>query len=76
MPTSLGGRILKVAPESMVVEASVQQWMEWTGGKFPASGAYVVPGALAPVHIDLEKNIGRYAEPNVWVEHSLPDLGR
>ena len=72
----LGGRILKVAPESLVVEASVEQWMEWTAGKFPASGAYVVPGALAPVHIDLEKKIGRYAEPNVWVEHSLADLGR
>jgi hypothetical protein len=73
---NLGGRILKVATESLVVEASVKQWMEWTNGKFPATGAYVVPGALAPVHIDLEKNIGRYAEPNVWVEHSLTDLGR
>ena len=72
----LGGRILKVAPESLVVEASVKQWMDWTGGKFPATGAYVVPGALAPVHIDLEKGTGRYAEPNVWVEHSLVDLGR
>jgi GNAT superfamily N-acetyltransferase len=72
----LGGRILKVASESLVVEASVEQWMNWTGGKFPASGAYVVPGALAPVHIDLEKSLGRYAEPNVWVEHNLADLGR
>ena len=72
----LGGRILKVASESLVVETSLQQWTEWTGGKFPATGAYVVPGALAPVHIDVEKGIGRYAEPNVWVEHNLADLGR
>jgi GNAT superfamily N-acetyltransferase len=73
---NLGGRMLKVAPESLVVEASLEQWMEWTGGRFPATGAYVVPGALAPMHIDVEKNTGRYAEPNVWVELSLADLGR
>ena len=60
-----------VAPESMVVEATVEQWAVWTGGIFPASGAYVVPGGLAPVHIDLERDLGRYAEPNVWVEHRL-----
>ena len=45
------------------------RWADWTGGAFPASGAYVVPGALAPVHIDLERDLGRYVEPNVWVEH-------
>jgi GNAT superfamily N-acetyltransferase len=68
---ALGGEILKVAPESMVVEGTVEQWSSWTGGSFPASGAYVVPGALAPVHIDLEGDRGHYAEPNVWVEHRI-----
>jgi hypothetical protein len=67
----LGGRLLMVAPESMVVEGTVEQWMAWTGGTFPASGTYVVPGALAPIHIDLERDLGRYIEPNVWVEHPL-----
>ncbi len=67
----LGGRILMVAPESMVVEGTVEQWAVWTGGTFPATGAYVVPGGLAPVHIDLEHDLGRYVEPNVWVEHRL-----
>ena len=67
----LGGTIIKVAPESVVVEGTVQQWTAWTAGNFPASGAYVVPGALAPVHIDVEADRGRYAEPNVWVEHRL-----
>jgi GNAT superfamily N-acetyltransferase len=70
---NLGGRILMVAPESMVVEAPVEQWAVWTGGTFPASGAYVVPGGLAPVQIDLEHDMGRYAEPNVWVEHRLAE---
>lgn len=72
----LGGRRLVVAPESQVVEATVEQWAVWTGGSFPASGAYVVAGALAPVHIDLEHDVGRYVEPNLWVEHRLgPDRG-
>jgi GNAT superfamily N-acetyltransferase len=74
----LGGHVLMLAPESMVVEGTVEQWTRWTGGSFPASGAYVVPGALAPVHIDLERDLGRYIEPNVWVEHRLaeePHLG-
>jgi GNAT superfamily N-acetyltransferase len=72
----LGGRILRVATESMVVEGSVEQWSSWTGGSFPASGAYVVPGALTPVHIDVEADRGRYVEPNVWVEHRItPDQG-
>jgi GNAT superfamily N-acetyltransferase len=67
----LGGRVLMMAPESMVVEGTVEQWSVWTGGTFPASGAYVVPGGLAPVHIDIERDRGRYVEPNVWVEHRL-----
>ena len=67
----LGGRVLRVAPESMVVEGTVAQWVAWTGGSFPATGAYVVPGALAPVHVDLERDLGRYVEPNVWIEHQL-----
>jgi hypothetical protein len=72
----LGGRILKVASESMIVEGTVEQWSSWTGGNFPASGAYVVPGALNPVHIDREGDRGRYVEPNVWVQHTLtPDRG-
>jgi hypothetical protein len=67
----LGGRVLMVAPESIVVEGTVEQWATWTGGTFPATGAYVVPGGLALVHIDVERDLGRYVEPNLWVEHRL-----
>ena len=30
---------------------------------------YVVPGALAPVSIDREGNIGTHEEPGVWFVH-------
>jgi GNAT superfamily N-acetyltransferase len=65
----LGGEVLGICSESMVVTGTVAEWEEWTGMRFPDSGRYVVPGALVPVEIDRERNQGRYAEPNVWVRH-------
>ena len=66
-----GGKIVKEADPSMVVEGTIAQWREWTGMHFGNSGDYVVEGALNPVLIDLEKDFGKYVEPNVWVLHDL-----
>lgn len=41
------------------------------GRAFPQSGEYVVEGALCPVIIDREQDLGRYLEPNVWVAYYL-----
>jgi hypothetical protein len=68
----VGGTILRVCDPSMIVAHPVGKWEEWTGLKFPESGQYVVEGALNPVQIDLEQDEGRYAEPNVWMLHSIP----
>lgn len=65
----LGAKIVKVAPHSSTVPASVAEWEEWTGMTFPESGTYVVAGALAPVEIDRERDEGIYVEPNVWMVH-------
>lgn len=65
----LGGRILQVAPRSMVIEGTVSEWEQWTEMAFPQSGSYLVPGALAPVEIHVEGDKGVYVEPNVWVRH-------
>ena len=67
----LGARVLRVVPRSMVVEGRVGEWERWTGLQFPASGRYIVPGALAPVTIDRRRDRGRYVEPNVWMLHPL-----
>ena len=64
-----GAEIVKVAPESMRILGSVAEWEEWTGMAFPESGTYVVPGALVPVEVDLERDEGLYVEPNVWMVH-------
>jgi GNAT superfamily N-acetyltransferase len=67
----LGATMLGVCPASMVVTADVDTWEGWTGMQFPETGPYVVPEALVPVEIDRELDVGRYVEPNVWVQHPI-----
>jgi GNAT superfamily N-acetyltransferase len=66
---TLGAHVLRVAPVSMVISGTVAEWEDWTEMHFPESGRYVVPGALEPITIDLEHDLGRYIEPNVWMRH-------
>jgi len=65
----LGAEFMKKMPRALVVTGTIPEWEEWTGMSFPESGAYVVPGALQPVQMDLERNEGRYEDPNVWMRH-------
>ena len=58
-----------LAPRSMCVTGSREEWEEWTGLQFPEDGDYVVPGALVPVRF--EGGRGTYVEPNVWMRHPL-----
>ncbi len=66
-----GAQIVKVCPESMHIPGTVDQWEEWASMIFPESGLYIVPHALTPVEINVEQDIGRYVEPNVWMVHRL-----
>jgi len=65
----VGGKILCAAPDSMVIEAPVPDWEEWTGMSFPVDGDYVVPGMLDLLRV--RGGRGRHVEPNVWVSHRL-----
>ncbi|RJP74571.1 MAG: N-acetyltransferase [Candidatus Zixiibacteriota bacterium] len=67
----LGGRVLAVAPNTLAVTGTVAQWETWTGMVFPDSGPYVVPGALQPVIIDRDRDLGRYEDPNLWMAHAV-----
>ena len=66
-----GAEIIKVPQRSMVIRGKVAEWEERTKMRFPESGRYVVPGALAPVSIDCELDEGMYVEPNVWMKHGI-----
>jgi hypothetical protein len=65
----LGAELLAVAPESMTILGSREDWEAWTDMVFPEDGEYVVPGALVPVRF--ESGRGLYVEPNVWMRHPV-----
>ena len=62
-------RFSRRSPESMILEAPVADWEEWTEMRFPGDGAYVVPGMLAT--FEVRGGLGRHVEPNVWLRHSV-----
>ncbi|MFF0560650.1 N-acetyltransferase [Streptomyces sp. NPDC004266] len=66
-----GGVIESVAPASMTVSGSVEQWRKWTGLPFDTDGPVEVPGALVPVHCEATRGYAVYVEPNVWVRHRI-----
>ncbi len=65
-----GGRIDKIAPRSMVVPGTLDDWRDWTGLPFDRTGPVEVPKALMPVWCDVEHGVATYVEPNVWVRHA------
>jgi GNAT superfamily N-acetyltransferase len=65
----LGGELLEVAPESMRIEGTREDWEGWTGMAFPGDGDYTLPGALVPVHFAGGRGV--YVEPNVWFRHRV-----
>jgi hypothetical protein len=66
-----GAQTLKSAHDSMEIPGSAADWASWTGMVFPTTGSYIVPGALAPVHFDADRDLGIYTEPNVWMVHHV-----
>ncbi len=67
----IGGKIIKVAPQSMRIPGTIADWVNWTGLEFPATGDYIIPQALNPVHMDIAADEGVYHEPNVWILHQI-----
>ena len=65
-----GGRLIGPCERSMVVNEPIGFWENWSNRPFETSGDYDLDGALVPVHIDLERQRGRYEEPNVWVAYA------
>jgi GNAT superfamily N-acetyltransferase len=66
-----GATIDSVAPASMTVSGSLEQWRRWTGLPFDAPGDILVPDALVPVRCEPEHGYAVYVEPNVWMRHPL-----
>ncbi|HXF60147.1 MAG TPA: hypothetical protein VNK95_00940 [Caldilineaceae bacterium] len=67
----LGARVVKPCERSMLLAGSVAEWERWLDLPLPASGDYVGPGLLAPLHVNRQADECIYVEPNVWMEHHL-----
>ena len=67
---SSGGRLVGLCERSMVVQEPVAFWENWSKQRLEKSGAYALEGAIAPVNIDLDRKIGTYEEPNVWIAYT------
>ena len=66
----LGGEILNICTESVVVKASFSKWEEWLGSSIEGLNMFVPEMGLVPITVESEK-IGVYCEPNVWVRYLL-----
>jgi hypothetical protein len=67
----LGARMIKACNRSQPLAGTVAAWERWLDLPLPASGDYVGPGLLAPLHVDRAADEGICWEPNVWLEHPL-----
>ena len=66
-----GAVLIRPCHEAMLIKGTIKEWESWTDTIFPRSGQYIIPGALIPIEIDLENNLGVYREPNVWMAHPI-----
>src|SRR3989344_5404531 len=66
----LGGEILNICSESVLVKASLNKWQEWLGVTV-LSSSFVPEMGLVPVLVDQKKNVGIYSEPNIWVRYKI-----
>ncbi|KAG0138640.1 hypothetical protein HOY82DRAFT_588529 [Tuber indicum] len=78
----LGGCIIKMCNESMLVDADIDTWERWTGVRFTTQESRYrkdeggrkywdmsIVGALTYIHYFPDIGRGLYIEPNVWIRH-------
>lgn len=52
---------------SLRARAPLRDFEGWYGRTFPTSGPYLLPGAIKPAVVELERDEGRYREPHLWM---------
>src|SRR5260370_14004028 len=58
-----GGRIVRIAPRSMVIAGTIAEWSAWTRLEFDRTGDIVAPGALSPGHVSCEQGHPGHVRP-------------
>ncbi len=54
----------------MVVHEPLGFWENWSKTHFKETGRYALEGAIALAKIDVDRQMGTYEEPNVWMAYS------
>lgn len=67
----VGGRMMGAVARSQRVTAAIRDWERWTGARLDRAGEHMVPEALQPVRVDLERGEGEYWDPCVWFAHPV-----
>ena len=65
----LGGKNLKIETQSQYIIGTIEDWEKWSGEEITESGDYNLKDTLQPVKIDIDRGIGEYYDPCVWMEH-------
>jgi len=68
---SSGADFIKVCPKAMIIRGDINFWEGLTKRKINKSGYYIVEGALNPVLMQVENNIGEYQEANIWINYGI-----
>lgn len=69
LQTRAGGKVLGVCHDSLVMDAPVADWEEWTGLVFPEDGSYVIPDGHELLVVDRAADNGHYSEAHVWFSY-------
>ena len=64
-----GADVIKVCNESMIMKGDIKFWEAMFNRKIITSGQYELTGALSLITINIERDSGRYVEPNIWIKY-------
>lgn len=63
-----GATELGIARDAITMEAPLEQWEQWTGITFPATGQFIIPGGHQMLNVDVSRNTGTYSEDHLWFD--------
>lgn len=69
-----GATIIKVCHQSGTLKSTVDHWEKCLDLPLLSSGAYIFPGGLVPLQVNLDTNEAIYIEPNVWVSYECEPI--
>lgn len=67
----LGGTLLNICDQSMVITASVNWWATRLNVSFKGLKQVNIPFGLVPLEVQHERHLAIYTEPNIWMKYTF-----